>query len=149
MNGNFDVQSNLCTTTTLGTQKLLSLLTGGRCSDGIYVLKVENGHQNGGRYRQVVVSSGWTVFRIYTKTLVNCGLLKVWLFERTYLYLLVSNNQIFIFCRRKLYFDFLRCQCQDNTRKKYSMNLKFTIHTMEYIWRLSNRVFLLHFYSNK
>jgi len=29
----------LCTTTTLGTQKLWPLLTGGRCSEIIYVLK--------------------------------------------------------------------------------------------------------------
>ncbi len=35
----YDIQSNLCTTTTLGTPKKWPLLTGGRCSEAIDVVK--------------------------------------------------------------------------------------------------------------
>ncbi len=38
----------------LGPVNSLQLLTGGRCSEVIYVKNVANGPQNGGRYRQVV-----------------------------------------------------------------------------------------------
>jgi hypothetical protein len=37
------VQSNLCITATLGTLKLRPLLTGGRCSEVAYVIKIEIG----------------------------------------------------------------------------------------------------------
>jgi len=42
------IQSNLCTTTTLGTLNLWPLLTGGRCSEVyLYVIKPKIGTQNG------------------------------------------------------------------------------------------------------
>ncbi len=61
------VQSNLCTMTTLGTKVKWPLLTGGRCSEVIYVIKALIGASKwwslwtGGRYSEVVVSSGLTV----------------------------------------------------------------------------------------
>ncbi len=63
------MQSNLCTTTTLGTQILWPLLTGCRCSEVTLGCKPKNGTpkwqllQTGGRYSEVVVSSGLTVYQ--------------------------------------------------------------------------------------
>ncbi len=62
------IQSNLCTMTTLGTQKQWPLLTGGHSSEVIFVIKGQIGTskqwplQTGGHYSEVVVSSGLTVF---------------------------------------------------------------------------------------
>ena len=59
----------MCTKTTFGTQKWWPLLTGGLCSEVIYVNKIQNGTSNwwslkaGGRYSEVVVNSGLTAFR--------------------------------------------------------------------------------------
>ncbi len=39
---NLQIQSNLCTTNTLGIQNYWPLLTSGRCSEVIYVIKVFN-----------------------------------------------------------------------------------------------------------
>ena len=55
------LQSNLFTTTTLGTLTLWPLLTGGSCSEVYCVIKSGNETQNGGRYSEVVVSPGLTV----------------------------------------------------------------------------------------
>jgi hypothetical protein len=69
-----NLQSNLCTTTTLGTQKewpLLTGVTGGRCSEVIYVIKASQGTKKwwslwtGGRYSEMVVSSGLSVLLNY------------------------------------------------------------------------------------
>ena len=57
----YAVQSNLWTTTTLETLNLWLLLTGGRCSEVVYVIKSENGVANGSLCRQVVVGSGLIV----------------------------------------------------------------------------------------
>jgi len=64
------IQSNLCITATLGTLKLRPLLTGGRCSEVAYIIKIEIGPLKwwplyaGVRYSEVAVSSGLTVFLI-------------------------------------------------------------------------------------
>jgi len=51
------VQSNLCTTATLGTQKLWSLLTGGRCSEvNLCYKQGKRGH------KIVVVVDKWSLF---------------------------------------------------------------------------------------
>ncbi len=61
------VQSNLCTTTTLGTQNLWPLLTGSRCSEVTLSYKINNGTPKwwslltSGRYLEVVVNSCLTV----------------------------------------------------------------------------------------
>ncbi len=62
------IQSSHCTTITRKTQKLWPLLTGGRSSEVIYAIKV----QNGGRCRQVVVGSGLTVLYIKRVWLRDC-----------------------------------------------------------------------------
>jgi hypothetical protein len=64
-----DVQSKLCTTTTLGTPKLWPMLTGGRCYIEVaYVdISIEIGPlkrwslKAGGFYSEVVVRSGLTL----------------------------------------------------------------------------------------
>ena len=58
-------QSNLCSTTTFGTQKLWPLLTSGCCSGVIYVLKVPNGTLNGVRYGEVVVIRRWLGLTVF------------------------------------------------------------------------------------
>jgi hypothetical protein len=65
----FHVQSNLCTTTTLGTQNLLPLWTGGHCSEVALCYEDLNWDSimAGGRYLEVVVRSGLTVFVMYTE----------------------------------------------------------------------------------
>ncbi len=52
-----NVQSNLCTTAILGTQKLLSLLTGGLCSE--VPLCYKQGNQN---HKIVVAVDKWALF---------------------------------------------------------------------------------------
>ncbi len=67
---NLHLQSNLCTAATLGTLKLRPLLTGGRCSQIEYIIKFKIEPfkwwplQAGGRYSEVAVNSGLTVFGI-------------------------------------------------------------------------------------
>jgi len=62
-----DVQSNLYTTTTLWTPIVWPLLTGGRFSEKLYVVKTKIGTSKwwsvlaGGHYLETVVSSGLTV----------------------------------------------------------------------------------------
>ena len=62
-----EVLSNLCTTTTLGTLNLWSLLTDSRCSEVALCYKSKNGTpkywslSTGGRYSEEFVSSGFTV----------------------------------------------------------------------------------------
>ena len=64
-----NIQSNLCTTITFGTQKQWQLLTGGCCSEVIHAIKVQNETskywplQTGGHYLEVVVCSGLTVYQ--------------------------------------------------------------------------------------
>jgi hypothetical protein len=84
------IQSNLSTTATLGTLKLRPLLTGGRCSEVGYTIHFVIGPSiwwplwAGGRYSEVVVSSGLTLlcffgpFRLrlksnFTKTFEYCN----------------------------------------------------------------------------
>ena len=61
------MQSNLCTTTTLGTLKFWPLMTDGRCSKVVNIIKIEIGPfkwwplQAGDHYSEVSVSSGLTV----------------------------------------------------------------------------------------
>jgi len=65
----FTVESNLYTTTTFRTPKFCALLQDGRYLYVIYVVKVQDGPQNGGRFRQVVAFQRWLLM-----------LTKVWLY---------------------------------------------------------------------
>ncbi len=53
----YDIQSNLCTTSTLGTQKLWPLLTGGRSSEVPLCYK-----QDKWDHKIVVVVDKWSLF---------------------------------------------------------------------------------------
>ncbi len=73
-NTSLQVQSNLCTTNTIGTLNLWSLLTGGRCSEVALCNKSWKWDpKNGGRsrqvvaFREVVVSSGSTALYLLSQ----------------------------------------------------------------------------------
>jgi hypothetical protein len=59
-----EIQSNLCKTITFGTTKKWPLLSGGRCSEFIYILKLKMGPENGGRYEQVVAIRRWSLAQV-------------------------------------------------------------------------------------
>jgi hypothetical protein len=75
----FLVQSNLCTTTTLGTPNLWPLLTGGRCSEVAFCYKDLNWD-----YKITVVVGRWSLFGGGRWLRFDCTSDKVGDYFRTY-----------------------------------------------------------------